>query len=224
MLWFACSKKEGPANALTKHRRKGRKKKEINTHTNRSSSQRIKAPGPCLRTRRLPPGPLTSSRRLGTRAPARREPRSSRGDPAGPAPLAHAPAAPRRRDRIGRRGPPEACGSQLNTAGGWDVCTPGRGASLAHKAGQEIKSQARPPPPKQRLRAQAWPCLRKIKQKPKVSRLADPSRLQTPAGSNALTGPGRFSPQFPPVAFSVFGSRSLHRQLLMRSPSLRPYW
>lgn len=150
-------------HTLTKHRRKGRKKekkRKKKTPKNRSSSQRIQAPGACLRTRRLPPGPPTGSVRLGTSAPARREPRSPRGGPAGPAPLARAPAAPPRRDRKGRRGPSQACGSQLDTAGGWDVCTPGQGASSAHKAGQEIKSQARPPPPKQRLGAKAWPCLR----------------------------------------------------------------
>lgn len=176
-----------------KAERKKKRGKKIKQKT-RSSSQRIQAPGPCLRTRRLPPGPPTSSRRLGTSAPARREPRSPRGGPAGPAPLARAPAAPWRRDGEGRRGPSQACGSQLATASGWDVCTPGQGASSAHKAGQEIKSQARPPPPKQRLGAQAWPCLRnssKIKGVPpcRSTSSRDSGRLQRTHPPRPLQSP-----------------------------------
>lgn len=153
------AQKEGPANALAKYGRKGK----TNKQTKRSSSKRIQAPEPGWRTRRHPAGPPTSRRRLGSRAPARREPQSPRADPAGPALLTPRPGCSAEETGKGAgdlsRFAAGSCGPRRDTAGGWDVCTPERGASSAHKARQEIKSWPRPPPPKQRLRAQALPGL-----------------------------------------------------------------
>lgn len=223
------AQKESPANVLTKHRRKGRNLKNktppTTTHTQKPDQVPKDFKRPDLaRERRVS---LQAHRLVvgawGPEYPAGASPAARAVTPPVPAQLACAPAAPRRRD--GERTPGTFPGLRLEA--GYPPQAAGtcahRGGERARPTKQERKSRARPPPPKQRLRAQAWPGLGNASQ----SKGAPPCRstgVRTPAGSDALTGPGRFSRRFPPAAFSVFGSRSLHRQLLMRSPSLRPCW
>lgn len=79
--------------------------------------------------------------------------------------LARAPAAPPRRDGKGRRGPSQACGSLLDPAGGWDECTPGRGASSAHKAGDKEPGTA--PSPKTKAPCPGVALPKKLQQNPR---------------------------------------------------------
>lgn len=201
------AQKESPLNVLTKHRRKGRNLKNktkyplphTHTHIHKKPDQvpkefrrpdRARERRVSLQAHRLVAGAW------GSEHPAGASPATRAVTPPSPAPLACAPAAPRRRDgertpetstglRLAAGHPPQAAGS----------CAP-RGGERARPTKQERKSRARSPPPNKGSvprRGPAW----ETPAKAKVPRHADPPASGLPPAPTHSPGRAASVADFP---------------------------